>query len=241
MRVVRLLVAPPLAAGLRQLDDAESHYLVSVLRRRRGDAVRVFDGTGRSADAIVETADRRSCALHLEAPFAEDNESPLAVHLGLALLKGDRMDTALQKACELGVARITPLVTARTEVRLDGKRLANKLRHWSEVLRNAAQQSHRTALPTLDEPATLESFLATRGDAPGYLMQPGAAAFDDGTPPPQGVMLLPGPEGGFDDTELAAADAQGWQALGAGPRVLRAETAPLVGLTLLQLRWGDLR
>ena len=109
------------------------------------------------------------------------------------------------------------------------------------MLRNAAQQSHRTALPTLDEPTALETFLATRGDAAGYLMQPGAAAFDEGTPPPGGVLLLTGPEGGFDDAELAAADAQGWQALGAGPRVLRAETAPLVGLTLLQLRWGDLR
>ena len=241
MRVPRLQLDGPLAAGERELDSDAAHYLVSVLRRRAGDAVRVFDGAGTSADARIVVAERRRCVLTLEAPFAENLESPLSVHLGLALLKGERMDVALQKACELGVHAVTPLFTERTEVRLDGKRLASKARHWAEVLRNAAQQSGRTVVPALHEPRPLADQLAERGDAPGLLMDPSGrplASLD--LAGPTTLHLLTGPEGGFADGELEGADAAGWQRLSAGPRILRAETAPLVGLALLHGRFGDL-
>lgn len=241
MRVPRLLIEGPLTAGERELDADAAHYLVSVLRRRVGDALRVFDGAGTSADARVLVAERRRCVVELEAPFTEHVESPLAVHLGIALSRGERMDVALQKACELGVRSITPLFTERTEVRLDGKRRDNRLRHWAEVLRHAAQQSGRTVLPTLAQPRTLDAHLADRGTLPGLVMDPtGRPLGALGLEGPDAVHLLTGPEGGFSEGELVAAETAGWQRLATGPRVLRAETAPIVGLTLLQARWGDL-
>ena len=243
MRIPRLQISPPLAIGVRTLDPDTSHYLIRVLRRRASDAVRVFDGAGNSADAVVITADQKQCVLELAQAFADNLESPLLVHLGLALLKGDRMDTALQKACELGVAEITPLTTERTEVRLEGKRLVSKQRHWSEVLRHAAQQSGRSRVPLLHDPMALRDFLQTRTDAvPGLIMDPSGGGLNtlDLPAQPQQLRLVTGPEGGFSDAELLSSDTANYRRMSVGPRILRAETAPLVGLTLLHARFGDL-
>ena len=241
MRTPRLQLDGPLAPGPRELDAEEAHYLLTVLRRRTGDAVRVFDGAGTSADGRITVAGKRHCLVELDTPFPENLESPLDVHLGLALLRGERMDIALQKACELGVRSVTPLRTERTELRLEGKRLDNRMRHWSEVLRHAAQQSGRSVLATLQPVSTLDAHLAGRDGAPGLVMDPtGVPLGDLALAAPQRLHLLTGPEGGFSDSELARADAAGWQRLAAGPRVLRAETAPLVGLALVQGRFGDL-
>ncbi|MEE4298776.1 MAG: 16S rRNA (uracil(1498)-N(3))-methyltransferase [Pseudomonadales bacterium] len=241
MRVPRLLLDGPLAAGERELESEAAHYLVSVLRRRPGDALRVFDGAGTSADARVLLAERRRCVISLDPPFAEQVESPLAVHLGIALSRGERMDVALQKACELGVHAITPLFTERTEVRLEGKRLDNRMRHWGEVLRHATQQSGRTVLPALHAPLSLDAHLRARGEVPGFVMDPSGRPLAALAPGASArAHLLTGPEGGFSEGELSAADALGWLRLATGPRVLRAETAPIVGLALLQAVWGDL-
>lgn len=241
MRVPRLLLDGPLTAGERELDSEAAHYIVGVLRRRAGDVLRVFDGAGTSADARILLAERRHCVIELEAPFAEHVESPLAVHLGIALSRGERMDVALQKACELGVRAITPLFTERTEVRLEGKRLDNRMRHWGEVLRHATQQSGRTVLPELHAPSSLDAHLGGRGEVPGFVMDPsGRPLAALALQPPAEAHLLTGPEGGFSERELEGAEALGWQRLATGPRVLRAETAPIVGLTLLQAAWGDL-
>lgn len=240
MRVPRLLVSGPLEAGPRALDADTSHYLVSVLRRRTGDAVCVFDGTGWSANGRVVEAQRKHCTVDLEAPFAENHESPLTVELGLALLRGERMDTALQKACELGVSKVTPLWTERTEVRLDEKRLVNRMRHWREVLRHAAQQSGRSQLPVLSEPALLDDMLGARGDRVGFVMDPTGDPDGIAGNAPDSIVLLTGPEGGFSNEEVTRASMAGWQRLRLGPRILRAETAPIVGLAVLQARYGDL-
>ena len=240
MRVPRLLVNGPLSAGAHVLDPDTTHYLVSVLRRKAGDAVRVFNGTGWSANGTVIEAQRKRCVLDLEAPFAEDLESPLSVELGLALLRGERMDLALQKACELGVTKVTPLRTERTEVRLEEKRLANRMRHWREVLRHAVQQSGRSAMPELSEPVHLDEALSARGDRVGFILDPTGESDDAVRGAPTSVVLLTGPEGGFSDIEVARATTAGWRRLRLGPRILRAETAPIVGLAVLQARYGDL-
>jgi len=240
VRIPRLLVAGPLEAGERELDADAAHYLVSVLRRRQGDAVRVFDGAGWSADGRVVEAQRKRCVLALDAPFTEDLESPLSVELGLALLRGERMDVALQKACELGVAKVTPLWTERTEVRLDEKRLANRMRHWGEVLRHATRQSGRSVVPELSAPVQFGDMLDARGDRIGFVMDPTGEPEGSEVGTPTSVVLLTGPEGGFSDAEVTRAAAAGWQRLRLGPRILRAETAPIVGLAVLQARYGDL-
>jgi 16S rRNA (uracil1498-N3)-methyltransferase len=242
MRVPRLLVAPPLAAGSRELEGDAAHHLLRVLRRRPGDPVELFDGTGVVARARLVAGDARRCTVEVESILEGDGgESPLAVHLGLALLRGERMDVALQKACELGVARITLLDTTRVEVRLDGKRLENRLRHWQGVLVHAAQQSGRARLPELFGPVSLLAFCeGLADDGPRLVLDPEGTPLAPTAEPPARAVLVTGPEGGLAPEDLAALDDAGFRPTALGPRVLRAETAPLAGLAVLQWLWGDL-
>lgn len=242
MRVPRLLVAAPLSSGPRELEGDAAHHLLRVLRRRPGDPVELFDGTGVVARARVVAADARRCIVEVESILEHDGgESPLPVHLAPALLRGERMDLALQKACELGAARITLLDTARVEVRLDGKRLENRRRHWQGVLVHAAQQSGRARLPALDGPVSVPAFcegLAEGG--PRLVLDPEGTPLSPEAESPAGAVLVTGPEGGLAPEDFAALDAAGFRRTVLGPRVLRAETAPLAGLVVLQWLWGDL-
>jgi 16S rRNA (uracil1498-N3)-methyltransferase len=242
VREPRILLPGPLAEGERDLDDDTSHYLLRVLRRRPGDPVIAFDGAGTSARGEVLPATGRRARVRLDALLDDDVASPLATHLVLALLKGDRMDTALQKACELGVDSIRLATTRRSEVRLDGRRLDNKLRHWAGVLRHATQQSGRARLPALHAPESLETAAAAAGDGLRLVMHPEGEPLGAlvGATAPTAAVLATGPEGGFDDEDLAVLAAAGYRRWRLGPRVLRAETAPLAGLAVLQVRFGDL-
>lgn len=241
MRLTRLLVDPPLDAGERMLDDDAAHYLLRVLRLRAGAPLEVFDGSGRCADAELLDADPRRCRIRVGAARDDHTESPLAVHLGLALLRGERMDIALQKACELGVAAITLLDTERVELKLDPKRLGKRMQHWQGVLRHAAQQSGRSRLPELSPPLDLASFCAALApDVRRLVLDPEGAPLDPQAAAAQAAVLVTGPEGGLSERDLATLVEAGFERLRLGPRVLRAETAPLAGLAVLQWCWGDL-
>lgn len=243
MREPRILVEGPLIEGERDLDDDTAHYLQRVLRRRPGDPVIAFDGEGVSARGEVLAAGGRGCRVRLDAPYADDLDSPLGTLLLLALLKGDRMDTALQKACELGVDGIQLISTRRSEVKLDGKRLDNRMRHWAGVLRHAAMQSGRSRLPALHAPVALATAVTDLPEGLRLVMDPEGASLDglvDADVPVTQVTFATGPEGGFDATDLEVLDDAGFRRWRLGPRVLRAETAPLTGLAVLQARFGDL-
>jgi 16S rRNA (uracil1498-N3)-methyltransferase len=163
------------------------------------------------------------------------------------------MDWTLQKATELGVRRIVPVLTARSVVRLDERQAAAKLRHWRAIVTAACEQSGRSVLPELALPVALASWLAKpRGAGLRLRLDPAAhsslATFDttpgscaDLKQSPAAVELLVGPEGGLDDEEIRIADAAGFQPVRLGPRVLRTETAGVAALAVLQARWGDLR
>lgn len=241
MRITRLHVAAPLEAGERGLDDDAAHYLLRVLRLRVGDALVLFDGAGTCADSELIAASPRDCRVRVGTPRADHSESPLEVHLGLALLRGERMDIALQKACELGVARISLLDTERVELRLDARRLGKRMAHWEGVLRHAAQQSGRSRIPALDAPQTL-AHVAARAALPAarLVLDPEGEPLATTTRPAAGAVLITGPEGGLAETELTALEAAGFERVRLGPRILRAETAPLAGLAVLQWCWGDL-
>lgn len=221
------------------LPEGPARHLALVLRMREGEAVTLFDGAGREARAVLVESGRKRVVARIEALEAGRGESPLAVHLGQAISKGDRMDYAIQKAVELGVAAITPLYTEHGDVRLKGDREAKKLAHWQAVAASACEQCGRATLPPVRPPMTLAEWLAERDEALRLVLHPGAGGALEGDRP-AGAAVLIGPEGGLADDEVEAARAAGFAPLSLGPRILRTETAPVVALALLQHRFGDL-
>ncbi|MCC5885716.1 MAG: 16S rRNA (uracil(1498)-N(3))-methyltransferase [Gammaproteobacteria bacterium] len=243
MRTPRLLLAGrTLQAGPCEFDGDAVHHLARVLRRRPGDAVILCDGAGSAFEGVIEMLDGKRCRVLLERP-CDAAESPLQLRLGLALLRGERMDYALQKTCELGVSHIDLLITERVEVRLDGKRLTNRMQHFEGVLAHALQQSGRTRLPRLAAPQRLADWLAglqasVSQQERRLILDPEGEALQRGGPA-DGFILASGPEGGFEDGEVTLLAAAGFERVRLGPRVLRAETAPVAALSVLQWLYGD--
>ncbi|MEM0953452.1 MAG: 16S rRNA (uracil(1498)-N(3))-methyltransferase [Pseudomonadota bacterium] len=223
------------------LEPPVARHMLSALRLKPGAAVRLFNGHGGEYQATIEQTDRRSVRVRLDAFDNVERESPLSVHLGLCVSRGDRMDFALQKSTELGVRYITPLFSERTELRLDAKRQQKKHRHWQQIVISACEQCGRNRLPSLSSvdvantwvtqvQAALKLVLHHRSERGMHL--PGT--------PPASVALLIGPEGGLTDAEVALAQQHGFDGIALGPRVLRTETAPVAALSLLQHFWGDI-
>ncbi|MBS9403404.1 16S rRNA (uracil(1498)-N(3))-methyltransferase [Halomonas sp. TRM85114] len=238
----RLFVAADFTVGGDVvLPEGPARHVARVLRLSPGAPVVLFDGHGRIARALLVEADRKRVVARVEAVEAGRGESPLAVHLGQAISKGDRMDFAIQKAVELGVAAITPLYTEHGDVRLKGERAAKKLAHWQAVAASACEQCGRATLPPVHPPLPLARWLADRDEALRLVLHPGAAAGALGqAESPANAALLIGPEGGLSVDDLEAAFSSGFSPLSLGPRILRTETAPVVALSLLQYRFGDL-
>jgi len=242
MRVPRLFLPVALEDGATLvLSEERAHYLKTVLRLRVGAELVVFDGSGGECDAEVELLSRAESRLRLGSRRERSAESPLSLHLGLGISRGDRMDLVIQKAVELGVAAISPLIAERTVVRLDDERRASRWAHWQRVAQSACEQCHRNRIPQLAEPQPLQQWLdEVRGTR--LLLDPaGTHAIGEVTPTAEGIVLLSGPEGGFSPSERAQAEAAGFMRVRFGPRILRAETAAIAALTAAQLLWGDLR
>jgi 16S rRNA (uracil1498-N3)-methyltransferase len=222
------------------LPEGPAGHLVRVLRLGKGDPVRLFDGHGREALAVLVDAGRKRVVARIEAVEIGHGESPLAVHLGQAIAKGERMDYAIQKSVELGVAAITPLYTEHGDVRLKGEREAKKLAHWQAVAISACEQCGRARVPIVHPPLDLAHWLSARDESLRLVLHPGTGGIlEDGQPATSAALLL-GPEGGLSACEVDAALAAGFSCLSLGPRILRTETAPVVALALLQHRFGDL-
>ncbi len=240
MRTPRVYVDLPLAAGARvTLPAAQSQHLTLVLRLAAGDPVTLFNGNGRDYDARLLDAHRTGTAVACGAAGNEEPIPALRIHLGLGISKGERMDFALQKAVELGVDRVTPLFTGRSLVRLDPGRLAKRQTHWGGVMIAACEQSGRRRLPSLEQAARLEDWLA-QGHPGGIVLDHRSLTPLPGLPAPGAdLTLLVGPEGGLSTAERAAARAAGFTGVRLGPRVLRTETAPLAAIAAIQALWGD--
>lgn len=242
MRDIRLFVELPLAEGREFVaPDALAHYARNVLRLAPGDALRIFDGSGPEFAATISCISKKELRILTGAPLPTIPDSPLAVHLGLGLSRGERMDYALQKATELGVASVTPLLLARCNARLSEERSETRMRHWRQVIVSACEQSGRARVPELGATSRLDTWLGERSGLPGLVLHTrGAGALAAHGEAPSGIRVLIGPEGGLDDAEFATALAAGFRAWSLGPRILRAETAPVAALAILQHRWGDL-
>jgi len=224
-----------------ELDENARRHVAQVLRLRVGDRVVLFNGEGGEYPATIVHTGKRSVQVRIDDFAAIDRESPLRVHLGLGISKGERMDFALQKATELGVARITPLFTERVVVRLDDRRLGKRHDHWRGVIAAACEQSGRNRLPVLHDALALDDWLAARDEASRLFLDPRAEhSLKDLPAPGADVALAIGPEGGFSARERDRIRQRQFTGVELGPRVLRTETAAMAALAAVQLLWGDM-
>lgn len=209
---------------------------------RVGDRLCLFDGSGQEATAVIQSVERDSVSVDILAVDFCSRESPLVITLAVAISRGDRMDTTVQKATELGVTGIWPFSSARTGVRLAGDRQAKKREHWQRIATSACEQCGRNQVPPVDAICSYAQLLekaATAEIDSRLLLHPGSETPLALGARPQSILLLVGPEGGFSDEETTAALAAGFAPLQLGPRILRTETAPLAALAVAQARWGD--
>lgn len=215
------------------LGDAAAHHALRVLRMTPGSQLTLFDGRGGEwlAELLDSTAKK---AQVLPLKFIDTNRTPaLAVHLWLPLIKGERLDWALQKACEMGVASIQLYTSERTEVRLKAPRLDKKLGQWQQILIAACEQCGLNQLPKLHAPQALSQLWPTACTTLKLIAHPGENPLDTGVFSDDEVTLVTGPEGGFSATELSQSRRQGFASFSLGERVLRAETAPVALLASL--------
>ena len=244
MRITRVHCEGPLTTGAElKLPAAGAYHVVRVLRMREGAPLSVFDGAGQEYRAEIARVAGDEVTVRLGEAASATTESPLKITLVQGVSRSERMDWTLQKATELGVAAIAPVLTARSVVRLDDKQAQKKQGHWRGIVIGACEQCGRARVPAVSAPATLRDYLATvRKDGMRLVLSPSAPGSLAGlTSLPNKVELLIGPEGGLDDDELLLAEKAGFMAVRLGPRVLRTETAAVVALSVLQALWGDLQ
>lgn len=243
MRISRIFVPTDYEANsLLEVVGETSHYLKTVLRLKKGWKLILCNGQGHECLATVEGFGRDSSILRLETPALINRESPLEVRLALGISRGERMDLAIQKAVELGVSRITPLLTEFCVVRLDEEKKDLRLAHWQRVIRSAIEQCGRNWMPVIDPPSAYDHWLISRERvAHELLLDPsGQSNFAREVPFPRQITLLVGPEGGLSDPEKQRAMASGFEGIRLGPRILRTETAVITALAAVQTLWGDL-
>jgi len=243
MRIIRCHVDLPLRPSehLRLPADTSQH-LLRVLRLSVGDLVTLFNGDGLDYVARILGAARSAAEVEILESVEVSNESPLQVWLGQALARGDKMDWVAQKCTELGLQRLSPLVTVRSEVRLNAERAQRRVAHWKGVLAAACEQSGRARLPQIDAPQPLAEWCTAAG-AGWYLDPDGENSLADlGEQASQTMLKLAiGPEGGWDPRDIDIMRDAGFRGLRVGPRVLRTETAGAAVLAALQALYGDWR
>lgn len=241
MRISRLFTEAQLQAEQSLLlDEKPSHYLSKVLRASIDTQLVLFNGDGQQYPAIIRAIGKKQVEVEVLQPEQVDCESPLTIHLGIAVSKGDRMDWVVQKATELGVGAITPLNSERTELKLKGERLTKKMAHWRNISISACEQCGRNRLPELHPYQALSEWCkGVQADSKFVLHHRTDLKLDISRQVNSAALLI-GPEGGLSETEIALAESQEFLALNLGPRVLRTETAPMAAITLLQHSWGDM-
>lgn len=243
MRTTRIYQKQHLSSGARLVLDADtSHYVGTVLRLRPNAELLVFNPDDGEFAAQIVAVEKRAITVELGTLLRAAQPMLLSIHLGLGISRGDRMDFAIQKSTELGVARITPLYSQFGEVKLQGDRAENKLRHWRKIAASAAEQSGRLDIPEIAAPLALDEWQQQLGNITRLMLDPSGserigasnAAHDNG------IALLIGPEGGFAEQELDWGRKHGFSLVTLGPRILRTETAPVAALAILQNRFGDM-
>jgi 16S rRNA (uracil1498-N3)-methyltransferase len=244
VRLNRVYAEATLGSGTEvSLPDAAAYHVSRVLRLRPGAPLVAFDGSGHDFRCEILAIEGDKVRVKIGERVPGLRESPLRITLVQAISRSERMDWTLQKATELGVRSIVPVLSARSVVRLDDRQAERKLRHWKAIVAGACEQCGRSTLPEVRPPLELSRFLAdSPREGQRLVLSPGGPASLAGLASTASrVELLIGPEGGLDDPELDAATRAGFSPVRLGPRVLRTETAGIVALAVLQAMWGDLQ
>lgn len=243
MRQIRIHVAQALHVdGEVTLSGAAAEHVGRVLRLRSGDALTLFNGDGSDYTAQLTAVSRGAATARVTGAAALHNESPLALTLAQGIARGDKMDWVVQKATELGAVRIVPLLSERSEVRLDEQRAAKRAEHWRAVAISACEQCGRARIPVIDPVLSIANWCTGLGNDPALrlaLLPNATRRVRDLKTMSAGILLVVGPEGGLGERDLASLADAGFAGLNLGPRILRSETAGLVALAALQTAWGD--
>ncbi len=224
-----------------QLSEEAANHVGRVLRMAAGQPLELFDGSNQTFSATIVRADKKSVTVQVAEGVTDDRESPLYLHLGQVMSRGEKMEFTIQKSIELGVNQITPLISERCGVKLDAERLEKKRQQWQKIAIAACEQSGRNVVPEIRPVMSLTDWCAEQEQGLKLNLHPRAEASINTLPlPVSRIRMLIGPEGGLSADEIDMAARQGFTDILLGPRVLRTETAALTVLTALQVRFGDL-
>ena len=242
MRIPRVFTTEQLdVGGLIELDKGPARHLTSVLRMKAGQAFILFNGQGGEFSAELVQAKKDGATAKITGFTGADRESPLQLHLGIGISRGERMDWIIQKATELGISQISPIFSARCEVKLSGERLDKRIKHWQQIAISACEQSQRNSVPTINRAVNLEQWVSSCDSSLKLVLHHRTEKrLQEMVNTDNSIGILVGPEGGLSEIEIEQAMAQNFQSLAMGPRVLRTETAPLAAISIIQSIWGDM-
>lgn len=241
MRIPRIYTHQQLTTGEQlALEESTSHHLSKVLRMQAGRKLVLFNGKGGEFAATIVEVTKKQVIVNIAEHSADNRESPLALELAIGISRGERFEWVLQKATELGVTKIIPLITERTEVKVGGDRQGKIMDRWQQILISACEQSQRNLLPQLSAPIQITEWLPQVNSDLLFVLHHRDSKTLPVEQKPKSVTLLIGPEGGLSESEIEQALTKKFNALTLGPRVLRTETAPVAAISLVQYLWGDL-
>lgn len=243
MRVPRIFHPAPLPLGGGEVDLSEdaANHVGRVLRMNTGQSLQLFDGSNYVFNAEIMLAEKKNVRVRFTEGQLEDKESPLHLHLGQVMSRGEKMEFTIQKSIELGVNIITPLFSERCGVKLDAERLEKKVGQWQKIAIAACEQCGRNRIPMIRPAMTLEAWCAEQDTALKLNLHPRAVQSINTLPlPVSQIRLLIGPEGGLSSNEISMTSEYGFTDILLGPRILRTETTALTAITALQVRFGDL-
>lgn len=223
------------------LSAEAAQHVAKALRLKQGDSIVVFDGSGGEYEATLQRIDKDRVDVKLGAWRDAEVEPPIRVGLVQGLPEADKMDWIIQKAVELGVAWVQPVVCDRSVVRLSGERAERRAAHWRRVAIAACEQSGRNRIPEVRAALGFQSWIAVPAGAPRWVLTPSSEPMASKAKPDGDLELLIGPEGGLSEREQELALLQGGVPVALGPRVMRAETAPVAALAAIHALWGDFR
>lgn len=242
MREIRIYQSGSYHAGQTiELSPEAGHHVAVVLRMQVGENITLFAGDNREFNATIVDVRKKQVQVHIGHEEHVDRESPIEIHLAQAISKGERMELVMQKAVELGVASITPIISMRCSVKIDRERLAKKVQSWQAIVIAACEQCGRNTVPIVQEPKHLHDFVQESTQGFKLVLNPEASkSWREYTFKPSPITLLIGPEGGLSESEIQLAQEHDFHGLSLGPRILRTETAAITAISLVQAIAGDL-
>jgi len=242
MRIPRLYIDLKLSSGEAViLPRDKAHHISHVLRMRFGDLIILFNNSGFEYESTIIELTKKSVKIEIGESSKIDKESPLDITLCLSIVRSQYMDFSIQKAVELGVNKIAPVVSEFSNVKLQDSRMQNKLGHWQNIIISAAEQCGRNRLTQFLEPVSFSQWLDSDVSTTRLILYPDSRqSMSEIDVKNNRLTLMIGPEGGFSDVELSEAKVKGCIPVGLGPRILRTETAVISALSNAQQLWGDL-